>query len=76
MSEFAGQYQIFLGFQLIASMVTTSNLRFFFLSHCHTDHMVGLNEPGLFERLKDYNLKNYCHKVSAALLSACRFMFI
>ena len=36
----------------------------YFLSHCHTDPMVGLNEPELFERL------NYCHKVSAALLSA------
>ena len=50
-------------------MVKTSNLRFFF-SHCHIDHMVGLNEPELFERLKHYNLINYCHKVSAALLIA------
>ena len=32
--------------------------------------MVGLNEPELFERLKHYNLKIYCHKVSADLLSA------
>ena len=40
------------------------------LSNCHTDHMVGLNEPELFERLKHYNLKIYCHKVSAAFLSA------
>ena len=32
--------------------------------------MVDLNEPELFERLKHYNLKIYCHKVSAALLSA------
>ena len=32
--------------------------------------MVGLNEPELFERLKHYNLKVCCHKVSAALLSA------
>ena len=42
----------------------------FFLSPCHTDHMVGLNEPELFESLKHYNLKIYCHKISAALLSA------
>ena len=41
-----------------------------FLSHCHTDHMVGLNEPELIERLKHYNLKFFCHKVSAAFLSA------
>ena len=32
--------------------------------------MVNLNEPELFERLKRYNLKIYCHTVSAALLSA------
>ena len=32
--------------------------------------MVGLNEPELFERLKHHKLKIYCHKVSAALLSA------
>ena len=31
---------------------------------------MGLNEPELFEKLKHYNLKIYCHKVSAALLSA------
>ena len=37
--------------------------------------MVGLNEPELFERLKYYNLKNYCHKVSAALLSALSLYF-
>ena len=47
------------------------NLKFkVFFSHCHIDHMVGLNEPELFERLKHYNLINYCHKVSAALLIA------
>ena len=32
--------------------------------------MVDLNEPELCERLKHYNLKIYCHKVQAALLSA------
>ena len=32
--------------------------------------MMGLIEPELFERLKHYNLKIYCHKVSAAFLSA------
>ena len=32
--------------------------------------MVGLKELELFERLKHYNLKIYCHKASAALLSA------
>ena len=32
--------------------------------------MMGLNAPALFERLKRYNLKIFCPKVSAALLSA------
>ena len=35
--------------------------------------MVGLNEPELFERLKRCSLKNYCHKISSALLSALPF---
>ena len=32
--------------------------------------MMGLNEPELFEKIKHFNLKIYCHKVFAALLSA------
>ena len=32
--------------------------------------MVGLNVPELFEKLKDFNLKIFRHKNSAALLSA------
>ena len=32
--------------------------------------MMGLNALEFFERLKQYNLKIYCHKFSAALLSA------
>ena len=42
----------------------------YLLSHCHTDHTVGLNEPELFESLNQYHLKIYFHKISAALLSA------
>ena len=70
MSEFAGP---------ISKFPVVSNDRFngdnlkstlYFLSHCHTDHMVGLNEPELFGRLKHYNLKMYCHKVSTALMCA------
>ena len=29
----------------------------YLLSHCHTDHMMGLNEPELFERLKTITWK-------------------
>ena len=29
-----------------------------FLSHCHTDLMVGRIEPELFDRLKHYNFKH------------------
>ena len=42
----------------------------YFHLHCHTDHMVGLNEPELFEKSKYFNLKIYCHKILAALFSA------
>ena len=48
-------------------MLRTSNLRF---NLAWLALMVGRNEPELFERLKNLNLKIYCHKVSAALLSA------
>ena len=41
----------------------------YFLSHSHTDHMMGLNEPELFERLKHSDLKKFCQKVSVVLLS-------
>ena len=54
------QYQYFLGFQLIASMMVTSNLRFFL--QCQIDQMVNLNEPELFDRLKLYNLNIFLSK--------------
>ena len=41
----------------------------YFVSHCGRDHMVSLNEPELFERSKHFNLKIFCHKVSAGFLS-------
>ena len=52
-------------FQVIASVVRTLNLTVYFLSQGHTDHMVGLNKPELFERIKHYNIKTFCHKVLA-----------
>ena len=70
MSEFAGPISELSGVSI--DRFNRENLKstVYFLSHCHTDHMVGLNEPELFERVKPYNLKTICHKVSAALLSA------
>ena len=56
-------------------MLRTSNLRFIFFSQSHTDHMVGLNEPELFEKLKNYNLKIFGHNVWAALLKALPLYF-
>ena len=70
MSEFAGPITEFSSVSI--DRFNNENLKstVYFLSHCHSDHMVGLNEPELFERLKRYNFKIYCHKISAALLSA------
>ena len=70
MSEFAGPISETPGVSIDRFNGENLKSTVYFLSHCHTDHMVGLNEPELFERLKYYNLKIYCHKVSAALLSA------
>ena len=70
MSKFPGPISEFPGVSI--DRFNDENLKsmFYFLPDCHTDHMVGPNEPELFESLKHYNLKIYCHKVSAALLSA------
>ena len=70
MSEFAGQISEFPGVSIDRFNGDNLKSTVYFLSHCHTDRMVGLKEPELFEKLKNYNLKNYCHKVSAALMSA------
>ena len=70
MSEFAGPISDFL--VLSFDRFNGQNLKsaVSFLLHCHADHMAGRDEFELFERLKHYNLKIDCHKVSAALLSA------
>ena len=74
MSEFAVPISEFPGVSIDCFNGDNLKSKLYFLSHCHTDHMVGLNEPELFERLKQYNLKIYCHKVSAALLNALPFL--
>ena len=70
MSELAGPISDFSGVSI--DHYNDENLKSTvdFLSHCHTDHMAGLNEPELFEKLKHYNFKVFCNKTSAALLSA------
>ena len=70
MSEFAGPISEFPGVSI--DRFNGENLKYtvYFLPHCQTDHMVGLNLPEFFEKLKHYNLKIFCHKVSAASLSA------
>ena len=70
MSEFAGPIKDFPGVSIDRFSGENRKPTVCFFSHCHTDHMVGLNEPELFEKLKHYNLKIYCHKVLAAFLSA------
>lgn len=42
----------------------------YFLSHCHSDHMVGLSSPLLSERFQSNPwIKLYCHPVTKALLA-------
>ena len=59
MSEFSGPMSEFPGVSI--DRFSGENLKFtvYFLSHCHTDHMVGLNDPELFERLRHNNMKFY-----------------
>jgi DNA cross-link repair 1C protein len=40
----------------------------FFLSHCHQDHMVGLNSPMFLRLLQTMNYKIYCHEITASLM--------
>ena len=40
----------------------------YFLSHCHSDHMVGLADPAFSSRLSENGYKLYCHPVTAGLL--------
>lgn len=40
----------------------------YFLSHCHADHMVGLDTDEFFVRLSSYSFKLYCSDVTAGLL--------
>ena len=61
MSEFAGPTSEFPGVSIDRSNGDNFKSTVYFFSHCHTDHMVGLNEPKLFERLIQYNLKIFCH---------------
>ena len=67
-SEFAGQNWEFSG--VSANRFNKENLKsaVYFLSHDQTDHVVGLNQPEFFERLKRYNLQIRCHKISANVL--------
>ena len=62
MSEFAGPISELPGVSIDRFNGDNLESMVYFLSHCHTNHMVGLNEPELFERLKHYNLKIYVIK--------------
>lgn len=43
--------------------------RIYFLSHCHTDHMVGLGQTEFYDRLKNNpDIRLYCSEVTRALL--------
>ena len=68
-SDFAGQNWEFS--DVSANCFNKENLKsaVYFFSQGHTDHVVSLNQPEFFERLKRYNLQIRCHKISADFLS-------
>ena len=70
MSEFAGPISELPGVSIDRFNGENPKSLVYFRLHCHTDHLVDLNEPEFFEKSKQFNLKIYCHKVLAALLSA------
>ena len=47
MSEFAGPISEFPGVSIDRFKGDNLTPTVFFISHCHTDHMMGLNEPEL-----------------------------
>jgi DNA cross-link repair 1C protein len=69
MSVFRGNILEYPG--LIIDHFSPSNCRrgrAFFLSHCHKDHMSGLDSKDLLIALKELNLSFYCSEVTQALL--------
>ncbi|KAM3723788.1 Protein artemis [Dirofilaria immitis] len=42
----------------------------FFLSHCHTDHMQGLDSDQFYELIESKTAAFYCHRISKILLSS------
>ena len=70
MSEFGGPVEEFPLVSIDRFDNENLNSTVYLLSHCHTDHMVGLDAVALAKRLKYKSLKLYCHQVSVALLQS------
>jgi len=70
MSCFPGTLDEFPGVSIDNFANENFNSTVYFLSHCHSDHMVGLASPKLRDRFHDHPyIRLYCHKVSKALLA-------
>ena len=70
MSEFDGPIEEFPLVSVDRFDKENLNSTVYLLSHCHADHMVGLDALAFAERLKYKSLKLYCHRVSVALLKS------
>ena len=70
MSEFGGPVEEFPLVSIDRFDNENLNSTVYLLSHCHTDHMVGLDAVAFAKRLKYKSLKLYCHQVSVALLKS------
>lgn len=71
MSCFAGKTREFPDISLDRFDSDNLNSVVYFLSHCHSDHMIGLEAPEFAARLSTYpSIKLYCQTVTAGLLLA------
>ena len=68
MSCFLGQLNEFSELSLDQFEGKNLSSSVFFLSHCHSDHMVGLSAPDFSAILASNHVKLYCHSVTTGLL--------
>jgi DNA cross-link repair 1C protein len=68
MSSFPGKFKEYDFISIDRFNYDNLSSSLFFLSHCHEDHMIGLNDPAFFACLQKQNYKLYCHEITAAFL--------
>lgn len=69
MSTFSGKIQEIPGISVDRFDGNNLESEAFFLSHCHSDHMVGLQSPFFHNLLVDNNMYLYASKISCIIIS-------